>query len=104
MKKLIIPVFILAIGLFATSSRAETYEGTVSGIGCIKCKQAIAKAFSNVQGIKSIRFIDPEKDGELHKMVVETSSGSTISEEKAVGMLKGSKFTIKKWERRKVSQ
>jgi copper chaperone CopZ len=79
-----------ALALVATpalrAADASTYEGTITGVVCIACKQHVTEALtSKLEGITEVKITPSDKDGE-QKITIVSKKGD-LTKDSAVQAL-----------------
>lgn len=88
MKNILLTLAALTIAATASLRAGElaTYEGTITGVVCVACKQHVTEALtSKLEGITEVKIVAGEKDGE--QKITITSKQADLTKDSAVQAL-----------------
>jgi len=88
MKKFLLTLAALALATSTTLRAGDlaTYEGTITGVVCVACKQHVTEALtSKLEGITEVKIVPGEKDGE--QKITITSKKADLTKDSAVQAL-----------------
>jgi copper chaperone CopZ len=76
---------ILTLVTAAFSGDAYTYEGTITGVVCVACKQHVTASLTGKEQISEVKITPGEKEGEQKITIV--SGSSTLDQTKVTAAL-----------------